>query len=580
MKIDSIKITNYRGLELEISKFSMKNQIIGKNDSGKTTLLSAIQKIMDISYRNKDFTITDSTDNNCNDIILEAILIFESEKEYSKEFLTSVLSNVDLINKEPDGKIDDITNLKISIEVRGIYNEKREQYDTIVKCNNKIIKGKLPIDDFITLIYLNPVYSYEESLKKYFRAKKRNDQKNKVPVDPQITEAINNLNSIIQNSDSFKQLQSELNTNSLNHKTRKIESSVPIDDIYSGLSVNEYNEDKRVAYFGDGNRRIFSNDLEIARAKMNNKEITITLIEEPENHLFIDKQRDYIEELSKNSGQIIVTTHSPYIVNFAKEYSIIKLDDNYNNYSFINTVENDFGYFYNEKMSELFYYDNILLVEGYSEELFYDYISQIPEIKQIIKDKNLGIFNIKGIGFDKYLNSFNQLGIKTFIKTDNDFVKKKNNMFYFSGINRGIKYLKSKDDFITDYHECFPNHEILEIGNNTTKSKEFTSKKVTPNMKQELDWVVNYFAQSNIYLSKHNSGFEGDLKELVPTVDQEKLTQAKHENLYAYLNSNKTELVEAIQYNLNNNIKENKLLSVFFDLKGDNESRQTYKTTR
>lgn len=577
MNLEQIRVQNYRGLDLEVSKFGLKNQIIGKNDAGKSTLLNAIQKVLDPTYRNKNFVITDSTDKNCEDIILEATLVFDPEKEYSKEFLTVVLENAQIIDSDPtEYAIDDIRNQKITIKVSGIYNEEHEQYDTTVMYNNQKRSGRLPIDDFITLIYLSPVYSYEESLKKYFQTKKRIDKANKVGIDKEITDAIQELNVVIQNSNSFKELQGELNKNVYDQKKiRKIESNVPVDDIYSGLVVNEYSEGTQVAYFGDGNRRIFSNDLEIMRAKMKEKEITILLIEEPENHLFIDKQKDYIEKISMNKGQIIVTTHSPYIVNFAKEYSIIKLNESNINYEFINCVENDFGYFYNEKVSELFYYDNLLLVEGYSEELFYDYITQIPEVKKIIIDHNLGIFNIKGIGFEKYINTFSKLGINIFIKTDNDFVKKKNQKYHFAGIKRGIKYLEGKSNFIAEYSTNFPNNEILNVSNNEIlnvsneeiNTNEFDINEISSNMQEEINWIVEYLEHEKIYVSTHIEGFEGDLKALVPSVDKEILNQAKHENLYTYLKENKNELFDAVQDTLESNKYENTLMKVFLDLK-------------
>lgn len=63
----------------------------------------------------------------------------------------------------------------------------------------------------------------------------------------------------------------------------------------------------------------------------NNKQ-KIFIIEEPENHLYVLLQKVYISALLKmNPSQLIITTHSPYTIDFEKTNQIIKIGYNPSN---------------------------------------------------------------------------------------------------------------------------------------------------------------------------------------------------------------------------------------------------------
>ena len=61
MQIQSIKIKNYRGIKEAEVKFGSFNSIIGKNDTGKTSILSAIASFFDM--KNYPITVNDFNDS-------------------------------------------------------------------------------------------------------------------------------------------------------------------------------------------------------------------------------------------------------------------------------------------------------------------------------------------------------------------------------------------------------------------------------------------------------------------------------------------------------------------------------------
>ena len=60
MLISSIRIKNYRGIKEAEIKFGSFNSIIGKNDTGKTSILSAISSFFDL----KNYPISNNDFNN------------------------------------------------------------------------------------------------------------------------------------------------------------------------------------------------------------------------------------------------------------------------------------------------------------------------------------------------------------------------------------------------------------------------------------------------------------------------------------------------------------------------------------
>ena len=71
MLISSLKIKNYRGLDINIDTIEKVSIIIGQNDSGKTNISSAILKVLDYNKRRIPFVLTDSTNSNKEDIVIE-----------------------------------------------------------------------------------------------------------------------------------------------------------------------------------------------------------------------------------------------------------------------------------------------------------------------------------------------------------------------------------------------------------------------------------------------------------------------------------------------------------------------------
>lgn len=183
-----------------------------------------------------------------------------------------------------------------------------------------------------------------------------------------------------------------------------------------------------------------------------NSKINLITIEEPEvfmhpqmQELFIKNVNSAINELitskEKNvNSQLIVTTHSSHILN-SKIHSgnsfndIVYVHENKDN-AVVNNLgdasispgdDNEFKFLKKHikyKVSELFFCDAVILVEGFAEETILPYYLD-NESKYGLSQYYISIFSINGAHAYLYENLLKQLGIPSLIITDLDIKRDK-----------------------------------------------------------------------------------------------------------------------------------------------------------
>lgn len=149
---------------------------------------------------------------------------------------------------------------------------------------------------------------------------------------------------------------------------------------------------------GEGIRQILMNTIV---QYISNKEIgnnSIFLFEEPESHLHPDAQKDYYKiliKLSEQHNQVMITTHSPYIVSMCDINDIIQIKKigayplvyQKNNTSLQDVIE-DLGIGPNDSMLSIFdNYKSILFVEGKNDNYTLNKISELYKKKKDKKGK-------------------------------------------------------------------------------------------------------------------------------------------------------------------------------------------------
>ena len=170
MLISSLKIKNYRGLDINIDTIEKVSIIIGQNDSGKTNICSAVMKVLDYNKRRIPFVLTDSTNSNKEDIEIEITLTAE---DLTNEQLALIGNYIHVDNDKK------YINVKL---ISKFNNDTLEYEDTLYYGNTEMdfeevrINTQTQLDKVLAIVYINPVYDAEYSKKEFFKFKESDNK--------------------------------------------------------------------------------------------------------------------------------------------------------------------------------------------------------------------------------------------------------------------------------------------------------------------------------------------------------------------------------------------------------------------
>lgn len=563
MRIESLMIKNYRGLNIEINHIENISTIIGQNDSGKSNICEAILKVLDFDKRKQVFLENDSSMGNKEPIEIKIKLLLDDLTVDQYAVIREYIHK------------DEKENKYVVARLFSEYNSEILEYeDTLYLGDPNIDEIEIqayrqnPLDKILSVIYINPSYNKEREEKQFFLYKEEDNKEQQKVFSNKIEDRLEELKQDIQSETNIIEMQEEINEygkfeDLLDKIKFEVVPNIRLNNIYKSLEILTLDrEGKELNNIGDGKNKIFSM---LLKSKIyNNEKKKIYLVEEPENHLYVLLQKYYIEALkSLNPDQLIITTHSPYIVDFEKTNQIIKLDYNVKDnirrilkYNINNDEFKKLGYLINSEVAEMLYYNNVLLVEGESEKYFYNLLLiKDSNFHKYIFEKKFGIFAVNGIAFEMIKKLLEALGVNVFIKTDNDIFKVQNTdeTYRYAGLERCIKYLKiqSKEKLKQALGWDDLNKEKFRFNGENTKIKIIEDK---------ITDIVNIMREDNILISNHNDGFEKDFLDYIEYPQEkykeafEYLKKAKLKNLHEFICENN------IDISINDNNKDSILL--------------------
>lgn len=558
MYLKSLKIRNFRKFGIENNKIEFVNArssqeqkvgskvniaptttlIVGKNNSGKTTIINAIDKLINNSnFESKDFNFLYLSDlftkfkeskEEVETPYLQFIICIGIE-DSSKDLITNLIPFMDLENVE-QSELEIL--VRYELEEKEIFNknvkqllDKNKHHTTNTqfrkflelidssrfKLNYYNASGNVVNQFNINkLIELRPIKANnienEKCLSKAFSKiieyrYKFLLNKNEEEFDSKIMDINTDLTAIIE----------EKHTKDVNKSLAKIESAdklkvllsadLTFQKLMSNLIKYEYVErDISIPenQFGLGytNLMMIIADLIDYMEKYPedsfNSKVNMISIEEPETFMHPQMQELFIKNInetitslleSKNknvNSQLVITTHSSHILNskihsgntfnninyvtIKDSYShVVNLNDNIiiNKEAITDTKREDDLKFLKKhikyKVSELFFSDAIIFVEGVTEEtLLQYYINQIDEINKYY----ISIFNIDGAHGLVYHELIKLLNVPTLIITDLDIRRSDTEKDKFKQISN-LKDRKTTNKTIKKYNDESDNLEKL-----------------------------------------------------------------------------------------------------------------------
>ena len=434
--IKQLRIIGFKKFkDLTVTFNPNKNIIIGENEAGKSTILEALNIVLNQQYRNSDKSILHDLINKDN------IKNFEDNPSFE---------NLPSIQIEVVFELD--TNDPKTSEFHGenSLNPKKSAFGILFKC--EFNKDLFPYEALSNTIKEIP-YEYYEMSWYTFQGKKYSILKQPLKsilidtssIDTNNTfnyfnktifhsryslqEQINAKNLFRANLSSlFKELPlPKLNNNrtfDINHK------KIILENIISILEDNIPLENK-----GSGMENLIKT--QIALDKSNSK-LDVIMIEEPENHLCytnLQQMLSTINSYSKDS-QLIITTHNSMIASRLDLRNILWIETNTNQTSKLDNIDPKTAQFFikldNNNLLHLLLSKKTILVEGPTEYLLLPYFYQ-KLYGTTLESDGITPITCGGISYKRYLDITQDTNKKIAVITDND--GKNSNLSHMNNYN-------------------------------------------------------------------------------------------------------------------------------------------------
>lgn len=514
MKLSKLYIKGFRNFKEATINFNNQSLIIGANDVGKTNLLYALRILLDRGFSDLDLELKESdfyAYEETNEVIITAFFDDIKEDCILSKMKGDISGDGNLVIKYLATKGEDykffcgksdadedlheyaIPYYRKVLNIKYI-NSKRDFWGYINKTKNILLQQAKEDRSAETIDMDDALYKeISDKLKE---------------VDSQIPEL-----SYVKNA--TEQINEELNKLAIHNQEQKVvfdTASTDTDSVINKISITSKHGDKKLLIGGEGRLNQIYLSLWASQNRISeySNEVSILCVEEPEAYLHPHQQRELARYLCQVlKGQVILTSHSPYIVCEFSPNSIMRLykDDQETKVasdgcsSVIEEGFDGFGYRMSVIPAEAFFADCVILVEGQSELIFYKTLAK--QIGIDLDRLNISILSVEGVGFYTYAKILGALGIYWVARTDNDIFKIQHQDAYrFAGIERGLELVKQScdleetDEKVIDAYSC--------------KIHGFVDKKTIPSKVLEAaDKLRDVLANYDIFIA--DVDFETDL---------------------------------------------------------------------
>lgn len=421
--IEKIKIHNFRRFKDFTVEFDDKiNLLIGDNEAGKSTILSAI-----------DFVLGGSR-NKIESIGLDSLFNYEVIQEF--------LNSDKKYNSLPILFIEIYLNEQNSPDLNGNYNSNRVYSDGLILCcepNDSLSKEineilEQPESNFPFEFYNISFTTFANQAYSGYRRFLRhilidNTQISNEYATRQYIKAI--YNSTVQNAEKNKHqneyrkskfnFRENILTN-INNRLSNYAFSIKTNsksNLETDLTITENNID--IENKGKGRQCFIKTEFALRK---NETELDIVLLEEPENHLSHINMKKLINKISDSDDkQLIIATHNNLVSTRLDLRKSILINSNSQKPVLLKDLTLSTSKFFmkapDNNILEFILSKKVILVEGNAEfillNLFFEKIAgNKPEYFDV------HIISVGGINFKRYLEISKLLNIKTAVITDND----------------------------------------------------------------------------------------------------------------------------------------------------------------
>lgn len=421
-RIKSIKICGFKKFDnLTINFNKHLNILVGGNEAGKSTVLEAVQVVLNQNYKNTDRTVLKELFN------LQQVEEFKSNPIIKNLPEITIEVELDLDSSIPSTSyfygVDTLLYSK-NEERFGIRFSCRLNLDEEFGAHELISQNNIPYE-FYTL-------EWKTFAGRLYQA--RNSPVKLLSIDTSRGNTVysfNYFNKTIFNNKYSDKLKSKVK-HQFNSDVEKVFENLGLDPISENRTfgidpkklileniISICDEGIPLENHGRGMENLIKTQIALERA--NNTDLI--LLEEPENHLGFSELRRMISDISKkkDESQIILATHSSMISSGLDLKNLIWIKDREVG-SLLNLSQDDADFFMrspDNSVLQLLLSKRVLLVEGAAEYILAPIIYQ-KQFNSTLEGDKITVISCNGLSFERYLAVASESDIRVAIITDND----------------------------------------------------------------------------------------------------------------------------------------------------------------
>ena len=459
--IDKIILHNFKRFEhLEVDTSADMNILIGDYESGKSTILQAIE----LTARGSRFRVEEiGLDRLFN---VQTISLFMAGKRdmtaLPEMYVELYLNSCDnpLLNGHNNSKEIEAFGIKMSCHYDSNYSK---QISQIISHPDAIFPLEFYTIDFDTFGG-SPYNGYTKYIKSIFidNSQIGNPHAMREYVH-KIYMAKVNENDRITNKHAYHSTKKKFQTDSLDKFNAGIEPyKFCIRDSSEGnieTDINLEENNVTIDNKGTGVQCFVKTKLALNSSV---SDIDVVLIEEPETHLSYMNTLKLIELIKGSQNrQLFISTHSDLISTRINLKKCILLNSSGTAATSLSEIDDDTAKFFmkapDNNMLQFVLSPKVILVEGDAEFILMEAMYKQTIQKELSKS-GIGVIAVDGKCFKRYLEIGKLLGIKVAIITDNDNNYEDNIKKNYSGLETpNIKVFSDSDDKRYTFEVCFYN---------------------------------------------------------------------------------------------------------------------------
>lgn len=562
MQLKTLYIKGFRNFKEVKVNFNEHSLMIGANDVGKTNLIYALRILLDRSLSDYDYELAESD-----------FFAYEDTHEIIIRAYFDDITEGCLLARIP-GKISD--DGKLVLQYTASIDNGKVEYQFY--CGKSDSEDDLKdIDSPFYRKYLNLKYissrrefwSYINKTKKELLLQAKGNRSTDIieaddtlysEIEQKLQEVDSKIPQLSYVKNATEQLNKELDKLSIHNREQQIvfdTASTDVDRVIQNVSVTSKYGDKKLIIGGEGRINQIYLSLWASQNQLTeiSNEVSIICIEEPEAYLHPHQQREVATYLGRTlQGQVILSSHSPYIVSEFSPNSIIRLykQDTHDTSvasdgcsKVIGEGIEDFGYRMSVIPAEAFFSDCVILVEGPSEMVFYKTLAKQIGIE--LDRLNISVLSVDGVSFPTYMKILNAMQIYWISRTDNDIMKvPRKDEYRYAGIERSISfYLEFCQHEDADVKVIDSERGNLRFAdkNNIPKKSKNAAKKIAEILTGQDVLLAKQGLEEDFYYSpvqKELKDFYG--KDLTDEEVINKMKEHKAINMYDFLKKHKASL--------------------------------------